>query len=41
LELAELMGASPAMWLRYRLQDELKLLGYGSTGSLNVFRLVS
>jgi len=41
LELAELMGASPAMWLRYRLQDELKSLGYGSTGSLHVFRLVS
>ena len=35
LELAELMGASPAMWLRYRLQDELKALGYGSKGSLN------
>jgi transcriptional regulator with XRE-family HTH domain len=41
LEMAELLGASPAMWLRYRLQDELKTIGYEAIGSLALNKLAS
>ena len=41
LEMAELMGASAAMWVGYRLQDELNALGYASEGTLTIYPLAS
>jgi transcriptional regulator with XRE-family HTH domain len=41
LEMAVKLDASPEMWLQYRLEDDLRQLGYQATGHLKLEPIAS
>ncbi len=41
VSMADVFGTEPSVWVHYRVQDEMRQLGFESTVHINLHRLVS